>query len=147
MLRVHYEAAFGWSVGCDEVREIDGIMVQKYKIQKKDGRATGIQQKMTPAELLTQYLNPQFADGLGYQYLKGFNNEAIKRLKQLQANTVTASKISLIVNLNIIIDNYVKNEKPLQQAKQSFLEYINVCAKENGTSDLMVRNDNRNLLS
>ena len=151
LLRVLYEAAFGWSVDRDSVVNdfpgFAGIAVQKYKIQKKDANATGIQQKICPSDLLTQYLNPQFGNGMGFQHLRAFNDKAIKRLKKLRQTSVTASKISLILNLNMIIDQYIENEKPLEQAKQFFKEYIGKADQKGGVSDLIIRKDYRILLS
>ena len=84
---------------------------------------------------------------MGFKHLRAFNDEAIKRLQTLQQTSVTASKISLILHLNMIIDEYIESEKPLEQAKQLFKEYIGKADQKGGVSDLIIRKDYRILLS
>lgn len=124
-LLVLYEAFFGYTIEKRDMLTVEGNQVQTYQAIKKTTSSTGIQPKCCPGELLTLYLIPQIGPELdSFDMVHQINGEAIARLRSMKQTSSVQSKISFILNLNLIVENYVATEKPLEKAKELFRDYM-----------------------
>ena len=104
-------------------KDNDGFPI-KYTIKEKDN--TGIKVKFIQSDLLTMFLVPG-SSKMDFGEVFSMNNEAIKRLRrQTEAiSTLTKknqAKIQLIESFNDIMSKWIEINKPLEKAKELFVQ-------------------------
>ena len=104
--------------------------------------STGIRKRHCPLENILMLLTPEFRK-LDFHHLIKMTEDAILRFKtekDWDYSSEILSKIDFLETIQKLIENYIKDQNPLQQAHEDFNEYLQILHPEHRRIYLSLKN-------